>query len=193
MPDGIVQSPLVAYTVSICGLDEIYVFKEISHAISILDPGWPDPREFAKLPNCRRELFRFHDIIDELAGQTAPARKDIVRLLAIGERLQEGPVDHLLIHCHAGVSRSTASAAILLAQFNPGMEEDAFREVERVRPWSWPNSRMIELADRVMGREGRMVAAMRRHHGRMIAACPQQSESLRRGQRAREYRLARLD
>lgn len=182
---------LVAYDLSICGLAEIPDFAGcgVSHALSILDPEWPDPPAFAKFVGCRRDIFHFHDIIDEGDG-VAPSREDVRRILDIGERLQGEGVRHLLIHCHAGVSRSTATAAILLAQFNPWREEEAFRQLAGIRPWSWPNSRMVEFADGLLERQGRLVAAMRGHHARMIQAWPELAAPLRDGDRAREFHLA---
>jgi predicted protein tyrosine phosphatase len=187
-----IASPLLPYAISICGLDEIadFVGSGISHTLSILDPGWPDPEIFGEFIGCRREMFRFDDVIDEGVPFTAPSEADMRRLLALGQRLQGGAVCRLLIHCHAGISRSTAAAATLLAQFHPGREDEAFGEVARVRPWSWPNSRMIEFADALLERGGDLVAAMRRHHGRMKEAWPDLTASMRQGPRSREYVLA---
>ena len=51
------------------------------------------------------------------------------------EVMAAGADTHLLIHCHAGRSRSTASAALLLAQAEPGRPAEAiFDEIVRVRP-----------------------------------------------------------
>jgi predicted protein tyrosine phosphatase len=187
-----IASPLLPYGISICGLDEIAGFATwgVSHALSILDPGWPDPPAFCDFIGCRREVFYFDDVIDQGGPYTAPSEPDIRRLLAIGERLQVGGVRHLLIHCHAGISRSTAAAATLLCQFHPGREDEAFVEVARVRPWNWPNSRMIEFADDLLDRKGALVAALRRHHGRMIEASPERAAPMRLGSRSREYLLA---
>jgi predicted protein tyrosine phosphatase len=69
------------------------------------------------------------------------------------------------VHCHAGVSRSTAAAAILLAQRNPGEEAAAFRHVARIRPGAWPNRRMVEIADRLLQRDGRLIDGLRAMRG----------------------------
>jgi predicted protein tyrosine phosphatase len=185
--------PLLPYAISICGLDELVdlLDHDISHVLSILDPDWPDPALFAGFPADRREVFRFHDVIDEAFGCTAPIRADVQRLLILGERWRDTGVRHLLIHCHAGISRSTAAAAALLAQRHPGQEDDAFRCIAGIRSWSWPNSRMVEFADSLLGRKGRLIAAMRRHHGRMIERWPDLSRPLAIGSRAREYFLAK--
>lgn len=184
---------LLPYDLSVCGLAEIgeIVAGGVTHALSILDPGWPDPGVFANFADCRRAVFRFHDVIEEADGMVAPSREDMSRILALGDRLRGDGVRHLLIHCHAGISRSAAAAASLLAQFHPGGEDEAFHQLARIRPWSWPNSRMIVFADGLLGRRGRLIEAMRSHHGRMIKNWPDLALPLRDGDRSRDYWQAR--
>ena len=80
-----------------------------------------------------------------------PEPHHIEALLEFGKGLAaavDDPLHHLLIHCHAGISRSTASMTILLAEARPEAEEDAlFAHIREIRPQAWPNSRMIALAD----------------------------------------------
>ena len=50
---------------------------------------------------------------------------------------------HLLVHCHMGVSRSTAAMMALMAQADPGESAEAlFARLLSIRPQAWPNSRM---------------------------------------------------
>ena len=84
---------------------------------------------------------------------------DFGRLLTAEAIAREKP--HLLVHCHMGVSRSTAAMTILMAQSNP--EEGAeriFSELLRLRPQAWPNSLMVEFADEQLGRPGRLMTAL---------------------------------
>src|SRR5205823_14193730 len=67
---------------------------------------------FAGFSPHRRLALRFHDIIETRPNCLAPQQADVERLLAFGHELIEGLPAHLLVHCHAGVSRSTASAAL---------------------------------------------------------------------------------
>jgi len=152
------------FELTICGLDELgdHAGAGVSHAISILDPEAPVPRVFGAYATLRDHwVLRFHDISRPLRGARPPEREDVAELLSYGEALAraEGPA-HLLIHCHAGISRSTAAAAIVLAQHRPGREIEAFRKVVRLRPMAWPNSRMIRLADDLLGRGGRLTSAL---------------------------------
>jgi predicted protein tyrosine phosphatase len=70
---------------------------------------------------------------------------------------QESP---LLIHCHAGISRSPAAAFIALCLLSPQMsEEELARRLREASPAAKPNRLIVRLADDILGREGRMVAA----------------------------------
>jgi predicted protein tyrosine phosphatase len=70
--------------------------------------------------------------------------------------LQQG---RLLVHCQSGISRSSAAAAIVLAvALGPGRETEAIEYVRGVHPAGRPNKRMLELADTLLGAEGRLAA-----------------------------------
>jgi predicted protein tyrosine phosphatase len=173
-----------AIDLTICGLDELcqHGGRGVSHVLSILDPGWPDPPDFARYDPHHRLTLRFHDVIAEHPGYVAPQAEHIEALIRYGEELEragEGALRHLLIHCHAGVSRSTAAMAILLAQHAPGRERDAFQRVAAIRPQAWPNSRMVAFADELLGRRGRLMAALREHFERQARRRPELAEMIR--------------
>ena len=66
-----------------------------------------------------------------------------------------------LIHCFAGLSRSTAAAFIALCAINPDTPEDAIaRALRRCSDTAVPNKLFVALADEQLGREGRMSAAL---------------------------------
>ncbi len=182
------QQPLLPYKISICGLSELGHFCDVgvSHVLTILDPDWPDPGEFEYYGEHSRLIWRFHDIIHPRPGWFSPDRETVRKVLEFGDAVRERPVEHLLIHCHMGVSRSTATAAILLAQHNPGRERQAFDTLYDMRPRSWPNSLMIRLADEELGRKGALVEAMRLHHVRVATNHPDFAEDIRLGERAHE-------
>jgi predicted protein tyrosine phosphatase len=77
------------------------------------------------------------------------------------------------------VSRSTAALAILLAQAVPEDEHHAFARLARLRPQAWPNSRMIALADDLLLRRGRLIAALEGYYRRQLAARPRLVDLLR--------------
>jgi predicted protein tyrosine phosphatase len=167
------SSGIADFDLTICGLDELHDHSAapVTHVLSILDPEAPVPPAFERYASVRRHwVLRFHDVSGPIGDARVPEEADVEQILAFAAELQEGtPNAHLLVHCHAGVSRSTAAAAILLAQRNPGREDEAFRYVARVRPCAWPNRRMVEIADRLLRCEGRLIEglqAMRAGAGR---------------------------
>src|SRR6202041_4105585 len=90
------------------------------------------------------------------------------------EVMAAGPDTHLLIHCHAGVSRSTASAALLLAQAPPARPAEAiFTEIGRIRPRAWPNLLLLEFAEVALRRTGEIVPAVAAQYRRVLLADPQ--------------------
>ena len=72
---------------------------------------------------------------------------------------QEGA---LLVHCQAGVSRSTAAAFIALCRLNPDSAESEMATLlRRSAPHAAPDLRLVQLADAQMNRAGAMNAAIR--------------------------------
>jgi len=68
----------------------------------------------------------------------------------------------LVIHCFAGVSRSTAGAYIAICALNPQANEaEIARRLRRASPTATPNAHLVSLADQALGRDGRMIAAIR--------------------------------
>lgn len=103
----------------------------------------------------------FHDIED--AGQaTPPQRGHVAEGLAFARAHAER---RLLIHCFAGVSRSTALAyAILVDRARARDDERAVLErLLALRPQACPNRLMVRHADELLGRAGRMLAAVEAH------------------------------
>src|ERR1041385_960459 len=102
------------FRVTICGIPELgeHCAAGVTHVLSIIAPDWPDPPDFADFTPHRRLTLQFHDIIERVPDRLAPSRGDVERLLAFGRELEVAPEAHLLVHCQAGVSRSTAAAAL---------------------------------------------------------------------------------
>lgn len=157
---------MLPFRLNICGIGELgeYCGAGVSHVLSILDPQTPEPEAFARFAPHRRTRLEFHDVVLPLDGRVRPARADVERILAFGRECAEHGARHVLIHCFAGVSRSTAAAAILMAASNPGREEETFGALAAIRPRAWPNSQMIRLADAVLERNGALSAALRRYY-----------------------------
>jgi predicted protein tyrosine phosphatase len=184
---------------TICGLDELdsHSAASVTHVLSILDPEWPEPEAFFAYDPHRRTTLHFHDIVEPLPGMRLPQREHVEDILAFGHAflrdLADRPDAHLLIHCHAGISRSTAAMASLLAQAHPeDPEERIFERLVAIRPQAWPNSLMIGFADDLLARGGRLVEALRRHYGRRLTARPELAITMRGLHRAREVDMAEM-
>lgn len=193
MPPGMASKVLDLLT--ICGLGEIagHGERHVSHVLSILDPATPDP-DFTGYPVHQRTVLRFHDIVDPAPGLIAPTVADIDAILAFGRALEDGtPAEgHLLVHCHMGISRSTAAMAMILAQAHPDEPEAGLlARIAAMRPQAWPNLLMIEFADARLGRGGRLCDAVVGLYRRSLDTNPQFGESLARLGRTRELEAAR--
>jgi predicted protein tyrosine phosphatase len=96
------------------------------------------------------------DVVTELGA----TEDDIRRIIRLAEGLRSD-TGRVLIHCEAGVSRSAAAALIMYAYwFGPGREQEAMERVRAQRPVAMPNRRMVELADSLLDRAGRLVEAL---------------------------------
>ncbi len=181
---------------TICGLDELerHGDRGVTHVLSILDPDWPEPDAFRAYDAHHRVTLHFHDIIEPRPDRILPEPWHVEAILGFGESLTrsgDSGDGHLLVHCHMGISRSTAAMATVLAQANPDADEERiFQHLEQIRPQIWPNSVMIRHADDLLGRGGRLVEALRRLYGRRLAANPALAETMERIQRGREVGMA---
>ena len=181
--------------ITICGIAELSVHSAagVTHVLSILDPGWPDPEAFAAFSAHRRVALRFHDVIAEMPGMVVPTQEDVASLLEFGREVAvAGPNAHLLIHCHAGISRSTASAALLFAQAAPARPvEDIFTTIADQRPRAWPNLLLLEFGERQLRRPGQLVRGAVGQYRRVLKADPDYAEIITDAGRGREVELTR--
>lgn len=177
------------FGITICGIPELddHAAAGVTHVLSIHDPDLIDPPEFAKFPPHRRLALRFHDIIEPQPRRIAPSREDVERLLEFGREVEAAPRGHLLIHCHAGVSRSTAAAALILAQAAPERPaREVFEAIVRIRPRAWPNLRILEFGDQLLGRGGDILAAVPGVYRSLLDRQPELEDAMIAGGRLRE-------
>src|SRR5215217_2091225 len=176
---------------TICGLEELseHGARGVTHMLSILDPEYPAPEALLSFDLPHRLMLRFHDCIEPAPGLVMPSKHHLESILDFGRKLSaSGHAEgHLLVHCHVGVSRSTAAMVCLLAQAHPHEDGDRiFDRLLELRPKAWPNSRMIAFADELLGRGGRLNAALARHYQRQLSAYPKLVAFMRENGRARE-------
>jgi predicted protein tyrosine phosphatase len=103
--------------------------------------------------------LRLHDISSPLDGYIMPDEDHVADLLAfVRDWDRQAP---LVVHCFAGISRSTASAFASVCALNPQRDEASIAQaLRRASPTATPNNRIVSLADRLLGRDGRMIAAI---------------------------------
>lgn len=180
---------------AVCGLEELPSQRTlpITHVLSILDPGREEPECFVDYGVHKRLTLRFHDEIEPSPGMILPERSHMEELMRFGETIDLRPEesDHLLVHCTMGISRSTAAMATLLAQDRPDLDDEAiFARILKVRPQAWPNSRMVGLADELLGRNGRFMAALGPIYARQLEIRPKLADFMRQNRRNDEVEMA---
>ncbi len=148
-------------TLIVCSLrliDEMIAARRPSHLISLLSPA--EMIDEHRLMTGRHLRVRVNDIIEPTEGLTAPD-ETMVREILDFERGWSGERP-MLIHCWAGISRSSATAYMLACQRNPETPEvEIARHIRAVSPIAHPNARLVALADDLMARKGRMVDALK--------------------------------
>jgi predicted protein tyrosine phosphatase len=125
--------------------------------LTLLSPGHPET-DWSGYACNRHVRLAFHDVVEPMPGLTLPDHDMMQAVLDFGR--EHEPQRALLIHCWAGISRSSAAAFAIACDRNPGFERDIANELRRRAPFVTPNRLMVRLADEVLGREGRMIAAI---------------------------------
>jgi predicted protein tyrosine phosphatase len=179
--------------ITICGIAELaeHSAAGVTHVLSILGPNSPDPPELAAFAPHRRLVLRFHDVIEPRDDQFAPTSEDVERLLIFGREVSETSEAHLLVHCRAGVSRSTAAATLILMQANPEWTASAVLDaVAAIRPHAWPNLLKLEIGDALLGRNGEIAKAAGAIYRRVLARDPEFVDQMINAGRDREVSAA---
>ena len=145
----------------VCPLNKVQALVDehgVSDVVTLLAPDTPhDPP--AGVHRERHLRLYFHDIVRDMEGHVPPRAADAERLIAFLDSWERQRP--MLIHCWAGISRSTAAAFTALCLFRPGAdEEEIARELRAASPSATPNRLIVSLADDVLGRGGRMVRAI---------------------------------
>lgn len=129
-----------------------------SRVVSLLDPYSRFPRLDGHDHNSHL-CVEVHDINEETEGMDAVCDQRIRRILDFVTGWERAAP--ILIHCYAGISRSTATAFITACLHNPDAnEEEIALALRAASPSAWPNRRFIAMADAELGRAGRMVRAI---------------------------------
>ncbi len=132
----------------------------ICHMISIGAPGDPVPEGFDLCATAIR--LEFFDVSQDTDFEYGPQAWQVERVIDFAHTIQ-GQGGKLLVHCEAGISRSSAAALTVFATWlGVGKEQEAVDKTYAAQPQAWPNSLFVELADDLLGRDGTLVAAVNR-------------------------------
>jgi predicted protein tyrosine phosphatase len=153
----------------ICGVDEVpkYEDKFITDIIAFTHPGNQNEANYDDF-NFSPKINKFcvHDVFDDryhsdgLKWPDEKLIKDIISVCDdIKKKVDEHEMVNCLIHCQAGISRSTAAAFILLSILTGEWKErDCINEIYQRRWIMRPNPLMIEFADKLLNRGGKMLS-----------------------------------
>jgi len=148
-------------TILVCPLSrvaQVVVERTPERVVSVLDPDFEFP-ELGSAFRGRHLRLRFHDIHVATDGQVLPTHEQARELIDFLDGwTRTGP---MLVHCRAGIGRSTATAFIAACRHNPHTSELVIaRALRKVSSNARPNETLVALADAVMQRDGRMRRAI---------------------------------
>jgi predicted protein tyrosine phosphatase len=132
------------------------------HVVTLINAGTPVLRP-ASVPAENHLFLGMNDIVTPMDGYVAPAEAHVESLLAFVDDWwrSHAASSPLVVHCWAGISRSTAAAFITACAVDPQRDEAALAaEIRRMSPSATPNIRLVTIADGMLGRRGRMVEAI---------------------------------
>ena len=143
---------------SLAALPETVRLTGASHVLTIMANVDQVLRPETILPENHLKVS-VDDITEELDGFVAPCADHITQVLGFVRGWDRAAP--LVVHCYAGISRSTASAFAAACALNPHRDELAIAQAIRAAsPIASPNRLIVSLADKALGREGRMVRAL---------------------------------
>ena len=147
--------------IHVCSLARLYATVEETKARHIvtllrLTDRVERPRHIAPENHL---VLAVDDIAAPMEGYTAPGQEHVERLIEfVGLWDRAAP---LVVHCFAGISRSTAGAYVAACALNPNRDENEIAQaIRQASPTAQPNARIVAIADRLLNRQGRMVRAV---------------------------------
>jgi len=143
---------------SLAKVHDVHDAVDPSAVVSLLAPGDVFP-SLEGVSADRHHKIHLHDIREPKDDHVTPGEEHVRDLVTFLSEWR--PDTPLLVHCWAGISRSTATAFIAACLHNPDANEMTIAQALRdASPTAYPNTLIIAHADKIMDREGRMVAAV---------------------------------
>jgi predicted protein tyrosine phosphatase len=145
---------------SLSKLHETVARVGASHLVTLINLNTVVERP-ASITESRHLFLSMSDISAPMEGHIVPAEEHVERFLAF--MMDWDRAAPLVIHCWAGISRSTAAAYIAACALGRSRDEDEIAaELRAAAPSATPNARLVDIADGILGRNGRMNAAIAR-------------------------------
>ena len=143
---------------SLAALPETVKVTRASHVLTVMANVEQVQRPASVLPANHLKIS-MDDITEHMDGFVAPSEDHVERVLAFVRSWDRAAP--LVVHCYAGISRSTASAFAAACMLNPHRDEVTIaRQIRAASPIAQPNRLIVSLADRALGRDGRMLRAL---------------------------------
>ncbi|WP_181705848.1 tyrosine phosphatase family protein [Chthonobacter rhizosphaerae] len=143
---------------SLARLEETVTRTGARKVVSLVNFGTP-MRLPASIAHDDHLFLAMNDIVEVAPGLITPGHQHVAALFEwVAAWDRSAP---LVIHCYAGISRSTAAAYSTVCALNPDMDEEQLAlDLRRLAPSATPNARIVAIADEILGRGGRMVRAV---------------------------------
>ena len=143
---------------SLAALPEIVRLTKASHVLTVMANVEQVARPVSVLPANHLKVS-MDDITEEMDGFVAPSETHIEQVLNFVRGWDRSAP--LVVHCYAGISRSTASAFAAACLLNPNRDEISIaRQIRAASPIASPNRLIVSLADKALGRQVRMLRAL---------------------------------
>lgn len=139
-------------------LEETVSRTRAERVVSLLAAGTALTRPASVAPH-HHLLLSMNDIVEARPDMTPPGQEHVERLIAFARGWDR--TRPTVVHCFAGISRSTAAAYIIASTLAPDRDErELARALRLASPSATPNPRLVALADGLLERRGRMVEAI---------------------------------
>jgi predicted protein tyrosine phosphatase len=153
-----IMSPDTIYVSPLSLVETTIEDAQVSHLVTLINGETLVPTPPSITPD-RHLRLDMNDICEPATGLVLPCEQHVADLVQFA--LDWDRSAPLLIHCWAGISRSTAAAFISLCALNPQADELGLAKALReASPTAYPNRRLVALGDEVLSRQGRMIAAV---------------------------------
>jgi predicted protein tyrosine phosphatase len=147
--------------VYVCPLSQVaatVASTRASHLMTLINASTPVVRP-ETIAEANHLFVGINDIVEAQDGLVLPGEEHVRRVIDFAGAWDR--MNPMVVHCYAGISRSTAAAYITLCATRPERDE---REIaQRLRAasrFATPNARLVALADAMLERDGRMIAAI---------------------------------